>query len=442
MANGSEQNSTGEMGATTATHAPAPEIHAAPPQVKIPPASAGRDEAKPGRGADLSSPAPSPPATGATQAESILSRAHRKGLVVEGKVVAIVRGGYEIAVHGLIALCPFSQIDLRLPGDQLAHLHQTYEFLVTSCKRGGRRVVLSRRRVLERKARQAQRKARARIKPGMEMDARVTSLTRFGAFVDLGLVQGMIHLSEITHARIQHPSERLEVGQTARVRVLKSDPHKGRISLSMKALEEDPWKGIASRLPLHTVATGRLLRLTAFGAFVEVAPGVDGLIHISEIPEALKGTLEEKAKKRATLDVVVLKIEPDKKRMALAPAPEGLKPGDKVVLQSLRPGRLVEARVQEADRKEILVRIGPGQSGVIPAVESGAARDADLGRLFPPGKELRALVLGSDRGERRVRLSIKRAERREERRQLEQYKKSAASGAGAFATLGDFFGKD
>ncbi len=421
-----------DTSAPTSPDAPAP----AGPEAAAPASAdgSGRSEPSPPSGA----PAPEPPATPRAR----LREASKTGALVEGRVVAIVRGGYEVDVEGVIALCPFNQMDLRATTDQLSHVHQTYPFKVTSYKQRGRRVLLSRRRLLEKEARKAEREAMGRIQPGAELNGVVTSLTDFGAFVDLGGVQGMIHVSEITHQRIARPGDKLKAGQTVRVKVLKTDKRKGRLSLSMKALEPDPWKAALGSLKTGTIAPGRLVRLTEFGAFVEVAPGVDGLIHASEIPAAELEAYKEKAAAGAEILVHVLKVESGKKRISLAPAPEGLAAGDKVEMISLRPGRIVEGKVEKVEKHGVIVSIGPGQQGIIPANETGTPRNTDLAQAFKPGAEIRALVLGAERGDRRARLSIRRAERQEEKRQLEQYRRSAASGAGSFATLGDFFRKD
>jgi small subunit ribosomal protein S1 len=379
------------------------------------------------------------PAAPPANARARLREAAKTGASVHGKVVAIVRGGYEVDVDGVICLCAFSQIELTPPRDQLVHARQTYEFKVYSIR--GKKVSLSRRRILEKEARKAERKKLAAIKAGTELDGTVRSLNDFGAFIDLGGVQGMVHVSEITHARITKPEDKLKVGDKVRVKVLKPGKRRGRLSLSMKALEGDPWKEVAKAISANTIIAGRVLRLTEFGAFVEVAPGVDGLIHVSEIPAGEKEKYEKMAVEQVVMPVHVLKVESGKRRISLAPAPEGLNVGDKVELTDLRAGKLIKVTVSKIDKSGLMVKIGQAQTGLIPPNETGTPRGADLARSFKEGQEVQALVMRQERGDRRIRLSIRRADRQEERKQLDDYRKSSTAAAGSFATLGDIFKK-
>jgi len=379
----------------------------------------------------------------AAGAKASLREAAKTGASVEGKVVAIVRGGYEVDVGGVICLCPFNQIELTPPRDQLVHARKVYPFKVTSYKQRGRRITLSRRRILEKEARKAERDAVGRIQVGSEHEGTVTSLSDYGAFVDIGDgIQGMVHVSEITHARLNRPADKLAPGDKVRVKVLKTDRRRSRLSLSMKALEGDPWGKIGKSLRPHQIVAGRVLRMTEFGAFVEVGPGVDGLIHISEIAPDAREAYEKMAAEEAEVLVHVLRVEAGKKRISLAPAPAGLKAGDVVKLQTLSPGKVIEVTVDKVDKSGVLVRIGEGQTGVIPPNETGTPRGADLAKAFAVGKTLRVQVMRGEKGDRRIRLSLRRADKQEERRQLDDYRKSASSGAGSFATLGDFFRRD
>jgi len=392
--------------------------------------------------ADDPSPVPKPSAA----PTDALHEAFTARRPVEGKVVAIVRGGYEVALPGVVAFCPFANIDVRNLNDQLSFLNQTYPFAITEYKAGGKRIEVSRRRLLEaeerRKAKQAERETRARIQAGDVLEGKVAALTEFGAFVDLGGVMGMIHVSEISHERVARPADRLKVGDPVKVRVLQSDPAKKRIALSLKALEEDPWDAARARLKPQTVVLGRLVRVTEFGVFVELAPAVDGLLHASELPPGRLAVLREQVANRPEIPVLVLKLEPGRKRVALAPAPEGAAPGTVVPLKQVQPRSIVTAPVESVDAAGLHVRIGPGQVGLIPPAETGTARGVDLRRAFPPGTMITALVLDSEKGERGLRLSIRKAERKEQRDQLDEYRRStSAASSGSFATLGDFFRK-
>jgi small subunit ribosomal protein S1 len=256
------------------------------------------------------------------QAREALAMAAEAGVPVEGKVAAVIKGGYEVTVGGLRAFCPFSQIDVRRPETAEAYVGRVLEFRVTKFGEHGRNIVVSRRQLLEEQAARAAEEARKKIVPGAVFPGTVTSLADFGAFVDLGGVQGLVPASEISHSRVGGPADRLRVGEPVTVKVLRVDAEKGKISLSLKALEGDPWAAVPGRLRDHQVVRGRAVRATEFGVFVELLPGVDGLLHVSEIPRSQQGALREAAAARAELAVVVVSIDREKRRIALALAPE------------------------------------------------------------------------------------------------------------------------
>ena len=216
-----------------------------------------------------------------------IRQAFELGLPVEGRIQSVVKGGLEVDVAGLRAFCPASQVDTRYVADLAEFVGRRETFRITRLEEKGRTVhlVLSRRVLLEAEAKERAEAARAKLAPGTVVHGTVRSLTGYGAFVDLGGVEGMLHVSEIGHARLAHPQEILAVGQSIEVQVLKIEPgEKGdRISLSMKALAADPWKDAARRFPEGLVVPGRVRRLETFGAFVEIAPGLEGLLHVSEL---------------------------------------------------------------------------------------------------------------------------------------------------------------
>ena len=182
------------------------------------------------------------------KARALLENAVAHGLPVEGKVAGVIKGGYEVTVGGQRAFCPFSQIDMRRVESSDVYLNQVLEFRVTRYGDNGRNIVLSRRQLLEEQARKAAEETRQKITPGAVLSGTVSSLTDFGAFVDLGGVQGLVHLSELSHSRTVKPTDFLQVGQTVTVKVLKVDEKsgKGKIALSMKALEGDPWVAVST----------------------------------------------------------------------------------------------------------------------------------------------------------------------------------------------------
>src|SRR6266571_4167045 len=229
------------------------------------------------------------------QARQALAVAAQTGIPVEGKVAAVIKGGYEVTVAGLRAFCPLSQMDIRRVDAAAAeeYVGRVLEFRITTFSDNGRNLVLSRRRLLEERAAEAAEETRKKIIPGAVLSGTVASLADFGAFVDLGGIQGLVPVSEISHSRVSRPADRLSVGEAVTVKVLRIDTEKGRISLSLKALEGDPWAAVPGRLRERQVVRGRAVRATEFGVFVELLPGVDGLLHASEIPRSRGGALRE-----------------------------------------------------------------------------------------------------------------------------------------------------
>jgi len=253
------------------------------------------------------------------QARLALETAARSGIPVEGKVAGLVKGGFEIQISGLRAFCPHSQIDLRRTDDPQSYVGKTFEFRIIEYRERGKNIVVSRRRILEEVAAEAAQATWKTAVPGAIINGTIASVTDFGAFVDLGGVRGLIHISEISYERVAKASDVLAVGQQVSVKVLKVEPDKNRISLSMKALAEDPWEAAASRLNEGDVLRGRLLRVVDFGAFVEVATGVDGLIHVSQTTPENLAQLKTQVSSHPEMEVRVVRVDHERKRISLSP---------------------------------------------------------------------------------------------------------------------------
>ncbi|MCS6925829.1 MAG: S1 RNA-binding domain-containing protein [Candidatus Binatia bacterium] len=371
------------------------------------------------------------------QARAQLETAVATGLPVEGKVTAVVKGGYEVMVAGLRAFCPFSQIDRRRPESSDAFLNQVLEFRVTRYAENGRNIVLSRRQLLEEQAAKAAEETRKKVVPGAVLTGTVTSLADFGAFVDLGGVQGLIHVSELSFSRVVKPADRLRIGDPVTVKVLKVDEKTGRVALSLKALEGDPWAAVPERLRERQVVRGPVVRAMDFGVFVELLPGVDGLLHVSEIPPHRRTAIREAAAVNAEIAVLILEIDPDKRRIALALAPEDITPGEQLAPPSLEVGALVGGAVERVEPFGIFLRLGPGQVGLIPNAEMGTARGTDHRKEFAPGTQVKAVVLAIEDGGKKIRLSRAKALEREEKAETQSYLSAAPQRRGFGLTLGD-----
>jgi small subunit ribosomal protein S1 len=370
------------------------------------------------------------------QAREALAVAAETGLPVEGRVAAVIKGGYEVTVGGLRAFCPFSQMDLRRTDAPDDYVGRVLDFRVTKFAERGRNIVLSRRQILEEQAAKAAEETRKKLIPGAVLTGTVSSLPDFGAFVDLGGVQGLVPVSEISHSRVGRPADRLSVGQPVTVKVLRVDQEKGKVSLSLKALEGDPWVAVPGRLRDRQIVRGRAVRATDFGVFVELFPGVDGLLHVTEIPRNRQGELREAATTSAEVTVMILAVDLEKRRIGLALAPEGAVAGDQVE-SNVAVGAVLMGTVERLESFGVFVRLGPGQTGLIPNAELSLARGAEARRAYPVGAEVKVLVLSVEEGGRRIRLSHAKALEQEEHAETEAYLRGATKKGGFGMTLGE-----
>lgn len=368
---------------------------------------------------------------------AMIEQAKESGVAVEGKVTGVNKGGLDVDLGGARAFCPISQVDTRRTEDASGFVGQTLRFVVTDVKDGGRNVVVSRRALLEREARESA--ASVDLTPGAVLRGTVTSVRDFGAFVDLGGVEGMIPRSEIAHDRRVAVEDALKPGDTVEVQVreVKDAPSpKGgapvrKITLSLKALAADPWAELD--IVEGRVIDGTVTRTTEFGAFVRLAPAVEGLVHVSELGRS--GTPGEGTQLR----VVVKKIDRDAKKIALVPAPDGAEIGSTVKNVAVAVGAIVEGTVERIETYGIFVQIdgtkGRAGRGLVPNAELGVPRGTDLRKTFPEGTRVTAKVL--ETGEGRLRLSIKGAKADEERADYERARSKGAAPAslGTFADL-------
>jgi small subunit ribosomal protein S1 len=346
----------------------------------------------------------------------------------------VIKGGYEVMVAGLRAFCPFSQIDIRRVESSDAFLNHVLEFRVTRYDEKGRNIVLSRRQLLEAEAAKAAEETKKKLIPDAVLPGTITSIAEFGVFVDLGGIQGLVPLSELSHVRISKLADQFQVGQAVTVKVLRVDPQKGKVTLSLKALEGDPWRTVSDQLRERQIVQGRIVRATDFGAFVELLPGVDGLLHLSEIPRNQQGQIKEAAAVGGELAVMILAIDLSKHRISLALAPEGLAPGQEA--EELQAGAVKTGTVERIEQFGLFVRLGPGQVGLIPNAEMGTPRGTDHRKDFSPGTEVKVVVVGIEEGGKRIRLSRSKALAQEEQSETQAYLRGSQKG-GFGLTLGD-----
>jgi small subunit ribosomal protein S1 len=237
---------------------------------------------------------------------------------VNGTIFGRVKGGFTVDLNGAVAFLPGSQVDIRPVRDITPLLGTPQPFQILKMDRSRGNIVVSRRAVLEESRAEARSELVASLREGQILTGVVKNITDYGAFVDLGGVDGLLHVTDIAWRRINHPSEALHIGQTVKVQVVRFNPETHRISLGMKQLEADPWEGVETKYPAGTKLRGRVTNITDYGAFVELEPGVEGLVHVSEMSWTKKNVHPGKIVSTSQeVEVMVLDVDPAKRRISL-----------------------------------------------------------------------------------------------------------------------------
>jgi small subunit ribosomal protein S1 len=388
---------------------------------------------------------------------AMLAEARVTGMPVEGLVLSVNKGGLEVAVGETRAFCPVSQIDLRFVEKPDAFVGERLKFRVTEVRE--RNVVLSRRALLEEEQKALAAETRKNLDVGKVVKGKVVGVRDFGAFVDLGGIEGMIPVSELSHTHVGHPSEVVKVGDEVEVEVLRMEPgnpnspdkakQKERITLSLRARQEDPWKAVLAEIQEGSRLTGKVVRLQPFGAFVELRPGVDGLIHISALADRRIAHPRDVVQVGQEVLVEVEKVDPVEKRIGLrriseeqAAEPAQPREGKRAEPTERAPrprvGQIITGKVERVEPYGVFLGF-PGGRGLIPASETGTDRGTDLRKHFPLDQELKAEILEID-ASGKIRLSITAAQRSEERADVEAFmrtQKPQGAGKKGFGTFAD-----
>ncbi len=336
--------------------------------------------------------------------------AYKNNSVIQGKVVQKVKGGLQVDI-GIPAFLPGSQIDIRPHRNLDKFLEQTFDFKVLKITRDKGNIVLSRRAVLMSERDQLRTETLKVLQEGVVMEGVVKNVTDYGAFIDLGGIDGLLHITDISWGRVNHPSEKLSVGQTVPVVVLKYDGEKERVSLGMKQLKTDPWGTVHERFPTNARVKGKVTNLTEYGAFVELEEGVEGLIHISEMSWTKKVKNPSKLLNQGDMvEAVVLGIDTEQQRIRLGLKQLMPNPWDEL-LSRLPRGTKVKGKVRSITDFGIFVGIDEGIDGLVHVSDfSWTKRISDpkeIQDLFKKGDDVEAVVLDVDPGEQRLSLGIK-----------------------------------
>jgi small subunit ribosomal protein S1 len=344
----------------------------------------------------------------ATEHWDRIQELYEKGEPVTVTVKEKVKGGVVAELDGVQAFIPASQLDLRRIPNLDAYVGQQILAKIIELNRKKGRVLLSRRAVLEEEQKKAKEAFFQSLEPGQVVEGTVVDVTDFGAFVNLGPVDGLVHRSEITWGRFNHPREVLHKGQKVRAQVVSVDPEKERVNLSIKALVPDPWSTVAEKYPVGTRVRGKVVGLTPFGAFVEVEPGLEGLIHISELSWTKRPKHpSEVVKEGDEVEAVVLRLDPAERRLSLGLKQTQPDPWQQLV-EKYPPGTVVKGKVTGVTDFGVFVELEPGMEGLVHVSELDHARVENPAALFKKGDEMEVVVLNIDPVEQRISLSRKR----------------------------------
>ncbi|WP_437286360.1 S1 RNA-binding domain-containing protein [Sorangium sp. So ce406] len=375
------------------------------------------------------------------QARARAEAALQSGEAIEGFVTGAVKGGLEVDLGGLRAFAPASHVDLRHGADLNYLVGQRLDFIVTQFAKKGRDIVVSRRKMLEEESRKARTEALTSIEPGSLHKGVVRKVVAWGVFValpDAGGVEGLVHMSEASHDRGAKLADLFKPGAEIDVKVLRVDD-KGKLWLSRKAATVDPWDAVKDKYAVGTRHKGKVARLQPFGAFVELEPGIDGLIHTADLSMKPIQHPNEVVKVGDDIDVVVASCDAAARRIGLHPAPpEGEESEPR---QRVQQGRAVKVAVTQVTEGGLVVRVlgatGRAARGFIPAGHTGTQRGTDLRKEFPIGTQLDAKIIEVDPRRGEAKLSIRALKEDAEKQAYQQYRAGVAREAkfGTFADL-------
>jgi small subunit ribosomal protein S1 len=337
-----------------------------------------------------------------------LEKALEQGELVTGAVTGKVKGGLTVMVNGIRAFLPGSLLDTRPIKDTSPYEGKTMEFKVIKLDRKRNNVVLSRRAVVEASQGEERAKLLANLKEGTVVQGIVKNITDYGAFVDLGGVDGLLHITDLAWRRVRHPSEMLTVGQEVTAKILKYDQDKNRVSLGIKQLGDDPWVGIARRYPPNTRLFGKVTNLTDYGSFVEIETGIEGLVHVSEMDWTNKNVAPSKVVQLGMeVEVMVLDIDEDKRRISLGMKQCKANPWDEFA-RTHQKGEKLSGAIKSITDFGVFIGLPGGIDGLVHLSDlSWQETGEEAVRKYKKGDEVETVVLAIDVEKERISLGIK-----------------------------------
>ena len=331
---------------------------------------------------------------------------------VEGVIFGRVKGGFTVDLNGAVAFLPGSQVDIRPVRDvtPLMDIPQPFQILKMDRKRGN--IVVSRRAILEETRAEQRSGLILSLAEGQIIDGVVKNITDYGAFVDLGGIDGLLHVTDLSYKRVGHPSEVLNIGDTVKVQIIRINKDTQRISLGMKQLESDPWEGAAAKYPVGAKLTGRVTNITEYGAFVELEPGIEGLVHVSEMSWTKKNVHPGKIVSTSQeVDVVVIEVDPDKRRISLGLKQAISNPWE-AFAEAHPIGSTVEGEVKNATEFGLFIGLDNDVDGMVHMSDiAWGVSGEDALNLHRKGETVEAVVLDIDAEKERISLGMKQLER-------------------------------
>ena len=342
--------------------------------------------------------------------EKVLAQ-YTEGCVVNGTIRSQVRGGLLVDIDGVEAFLPGSQVDVMSVRDLAPYIGQTFDFKVIKISNERKNIIISRRELIE--GTMAEKKAAllASLQKGEIRKGRVKNITDFGAFIDLDGIDGLLHITDMSWGRIKHPSEMLKVGQELDVMVLDVDQEKERISLGLKQTTENPWSTISEQFPVGSRVQGKVVNLAAYGAFVEIAPGIEGLVHISEFSWTKRvARASDMLNVGDEIMVQVLSVDSENQKIALGIRQTQENPWDSV-MDRYPVGSRVKGKVRNWTQYGAFVELEDGIDGMIHVTDlSWTRRPAHPSECLQKGQEVEAIVLDVNPKEQRISLGLKQAQ--------------------------------
>jgi len=340
-----------------------------------------------------------------------LEHALEQGTLVQGLITGKVKGGLTVMMNGIRAFLPGSLVDVRPVKDTTPYEGKNLEFKVIKLDRKRNNVVVSRRAVVEASQGEERQKLLETLHEGAVVKGIVKNITDYGAFVDLGGIDGLLHITDLAWRRVKHPSEILAVGDEVEAKVLKFDQEKNRVSLGLKQLGEDPWVGLGRRYPTGTRLFGKVTNLTDYGAFVEIESGIEGLVHVSEMDWTNKNVHPSKVVQLGDeVEVMILEIDEDRRRISLGMKQCMPNPWDEFAA-NCKKGDKVQGQIKSITDFGVFIGLAGGIDGLVHLSDlSWHAPGEEAVRNYKKGDEVEAVVLGIDVERERISLGIKQLE--------------------------------